>query len=51
MKVEEIKKASDAFIYIEGCLNDFESAISTKEETLGLLVDLVIHVVELTSKQ
>jgi hypothetical protein len=44
MKVENIRTADDVERYIEGCLNDFEAAISTKEETLVNIAELVVYV-------
>ena len=44
MKVEQIKTPDDVERYIEGCLNDFETAISTKDETVVYLAELVVHV-------
>ena len=44
MKVEQIRTADDMEIYIEGCLNDYEAGVSTKEETLVYLAELVAHV-------
>ena len=47
MKSEDINTAEDCLIYIEGCLNDFESGISTKEETMNLFLDMVIRINDL----
>ena len=44
MKVEEIKTPDDIERYIEGCLNDFEMAIITKDETVVFLAELVVHI-------
>ena len=44
MKVEQIRTADDMEIYIEGCLNDYEAGVSTKEETLVYLAELVARV-------
>ena len=44
MKVEQIRTADDVERYIEGCLNDYEAGVSTKEETLVYLAELVAHV-------
>lgn len=44
MKVKDVKKPDDVTRYIEGCLNNFEMAISTKDETLVFLAELVVHV-------
>lgn len=44
MEVEQIRTADDVERYIEGCLNDYEVGVSTKEETLVYLAELVAHV-------
>ena len=44
MKVEQIRTADDVERYIDGCLNDFEAGVSTKEETAIHLAELVAHV-------
>ena len=33
--------------YVESLMNDFEAGLSTKEETEGLIIDLIIYVVKL----
>ena len=47
MKAQDINSAEDCLVYIEGCLNDFEMAISTKEETMNLFLDMVIRINDL----
>ena len=47
MKVEDIKTISDAQRYVEGCLNDYESGLSTKEETLHYLGEYTMHLMGL----
>ncbi len=37
MKLENINTIEDAQNYLEGCVNDFDAGISTKEELLGHL--------------
>lgn len=44
MKVKKVKTADDIERYIEGCINDFEGAISDKDETVVLLCELVAHI-------
>ena len=44
MKVEQIRTADDVERYIDGCLNDYEAGVSTKDETVVNLVELVAHV-------
>ena len=51
MKVENIKSTDDIERYIEGCLNDFESAISTKEETLVYIAELVVYIYKQAKKE
>jgi hypothetical protein len=48
MKVEDIKTFSDARRYIEGCINDYEAGISTKEETIKFIGDYTIYIVKKT---
>lgn len=50
MKVEQIKTPDDIERYIEGCLNDFEAAISTKDETIVLLAKLVVYIYKAAKK-
>lgn len=42
--LEQIKTDDDLLDYIEGCLNDLEAGISTKDETHRHLADLVLFV-------
>lgn len=52
MKAEEIKTIKDAQRFVEGCLNDFESGVSTKEETMLLLLgDYTVVIIELYNKE
>ena len=44
MKIDQIKTTADIENYIEGCLNDFETGISDKSETMTNLCELVGHV-------
>lgn len=37
MKVENIETLEEAQRYVEGCVNDYEAGLSTKEELLGYL--------------
>lgn len=46
MEVNQIRTADDVERYIEGCLNDYEAGVSTKEETLVYLAELVAYVYE-----
>lgn len=44
MEVDQIRTADDVERYIEGCLNDYEAGVSTKEETVANLAELVAYV-------
>lgn len=44
MQVKNIRTSKDIEKYIEGCLNDYELRISTKEQTLIDLCELVAYV-------
>lgn len=46
MKAQDINSTEDCLIFIEGCLNDFEYSVSTKEETMNLFLDMVIRIHE-----
>ena len=50
MKATDVKTVTDVSNYIEGCLNDYEGGISTKEETNKHLHDLVTQVIEIVLK-
>ncbi len=39
MNIDQIKTPSDIENYIEGCLNDFETGISDKSETMANLCE------------
>lgn len=47
MKVKDIKTLQDANRYVEGCINDFEHGISTKEETMAFLGEYTGRLMEL----
>jgi hypothetical protein len=51
MEVKQVKTPDDIERYIEGCLNDFESAISTKDETVVYLAELAVHIYEEAKKE
>lgn len=46
LKLEDIKSEEQVIQYIEGCLNDFEAAISTKVQTENYLNRLLIHLIK-----
>ena len=42
MKTQDIKSPQDLTDYIEGIFNDFESGLSSKQESSKLVVDLIL---------
>jgi len=44
MKLENINSADDIERYVEGCINDFETGISNKDETIVNLCELVADI-------
>ena len=51
MGVKDIRTADDIERYIEGCINDFEEAISDKDETIVAIAELVVYIYELAFKE
>ena len=51
MKVEDIKTIADMQRYCEGCINDFEAGVSTKEETMKAFEEYTFHLIELTANK
>ena len=51
MKTSHIHTIQDMQRYVEGCINDFETGVSTKDETIDALRDYTIRVIELTVKK
>lgn len=51
MKLEDIKSDEDILNYIEGCFNDFEAGVSTKAESMNLVLDLLLHCVNAKIKK
>ena len=47
LKLSDIKSEEMVLQYVESLMNDFEAGLSTKEETEGLIIDLIIYVVKL----
>lgn len=43
MKAEDVDSEEKILAYLEGCLNDFESGISNKQETMSNILDLLNH--------
>ncbi len=48
MTAKDIKNGDDIERFILGCLNDFETGLSTKSETLIALGEMVVHIYETT---
>jgi len=46
MKTEDIKTISDAQRYVEGCVNDYEAGISSKEELISHLGEYTCAIME-----
>lgn len=51
MKVANIRTFEQALNFVEGCINDFEAGISTKEETLNLMGEYTARLMELFWEQ
>jgi len=51
MKVEDIKDESMVIQYIEGCLNDMEYGIASKQETDIHINKLIIYLIKLDRKR
>ena len=47
MEATDIKSLNDCQRYLEGCINDFEGGVSTKEETLKALREYTERISEL----
>lgn len=47
MHTKDIHTLADAQRHIEGIINDFEGGISTKEQTVSLLFDYTMRVMEI----
>ena len=45
MELKNIKTEDDFINYIEGCLNDMEYGVSSKNETVGHMVSLFLHMI------
>lgn len=46
MKLQDVKKPEDILNFIEGCLNDMEAGVSSKNETVGNMVDLISYLIK-----
>ena len=47
MEAIDIKSLNDCQNYLEGCINDFEGGVSTKEETLEALREYTARITDL----
>ena len=47
MDLENIKTTEDVKRYIDGCLNDYEAGIATKEQTAEHIGELITKVITL----
>ena len=47
MEAKDIKSLNDCQRHLEGCINDFEGGVSTKEETLKALREYIERITEL----
>ena len=50
LEAKNINSIQDAQYYLEGVLNDFESGISTKEETMDCFFEYTERIIELCTK-
>lgn len=50
MKAKQINSINDCQHFVEGCINDFEAGIATKEETINHFKDYTFRIVDLVSK-
>ncbi len=48
MNVKNIRSISDMQHFVEGCLNDYGTGISTKEETMKNMEEYTSRVIEVT---
>jgi len=47
MEAKDIKSLADCKAYLEGCINDYEGGVSTKEETLKALMEYTERITKL----
>jgi len=47
--LEDLQTIDDLELYVEGIINDFEFGITSKDETLKLIAELLIYMVNLTT--
>ena len=47
LKIEDIKTVSDMQRFVEGCINDLDAGVATKEETVNHLKDYTMKVITL----
>ena len=51
MKINEVNTVQDIKNYVDGCLNDFDAGISTKQETSEYLGFLCLRIIELKNNE
>jgi len=51
LNVKNIKSVDDIETYIDGCLNDFEFGILTKEETKEHIAELMLFITKKSNKK
>lgn len=51
MNVNEINSSEDILNFIEGCLNDFETGVSSKNETSGNIIDLIAYLTKKSNEK
>lgn len=47
MKVEQITSEEMVLQYVEGCLNDFEAGLTSKDDTASAMIELIVHLIKL----
>jgi hypothetical protein len=50
MKVSYVKCAEDLLNFLEGCLNDFETGVSSKSGTINNITELILKCVKSQKK-
>lgn len=50
MKATDIRTIEDAQRYIEGCINDLDAGISTKQQTIDYFAEYTLRIVKMARK-
>jgi hypothetical protein len=50
LQVKNIRTPQDIERHIEGIVNDFDTGIATKEETIVAILELVVHIFNMHKK-